>query len=161
MLFTDVIRPVHGREQLKISVSYSYFPYRKKQRRKRLKRTLVLSYGWLHYRQQTNYPFGERWKPSFLLWRRKEKVQKSIIPKPGLFSQPLPTGGDDRWAPLPQNKLTPIENQFIAYFFPFVSSSGWPWTNKPAIPAWSWFLPLSYPSPEAESSRVHLPVQSA
>ena len=84
MLFTDVIRPVHGREQLKISVSYSYFSYRKKQRYKRLKRTLVLSYGWLHYRQQTNYPFGERWKPSFLLWRRKEKAQKSIIPKTGL-----------------------------------------------------------------------------
>ena len=88
-LLTVVINSCHGREQLTISASYSYFPYRKKQRCKRLKRTLVLSYGWLHYRQQTNHPFGERWKPSFLLWRRKEKVQKSIIPKPGLTKKSI------------------------------------------------------------------------
>ena len=62
MLSTTVIRPVHVREQLIMSASYSYFPYGKKQECKRLKRTLVLSYGWLHYRQQTNHPFSERWK---------------------------------------------------------------------------------------------------
>ncbi|AAO78972.1 hypothetical protein GAC87_08175 [Bacteroides thetaiotaomicron] len=46
-------RPVHGREELKRTALYSYFPYRKKQVYKELKRTLALSYDSLHRRQQT------------------------------------------------------------------------------------------------------------
>ncbi|RGX45861.1 hypothetical protein DWV24_06290 [Bacteroides thetaiotaomicron] len=46
-------KPVHGREELKRTALYSYFPYRKKQVYKELKRTLVLSYDSLHRRQQT------------------------------------------------------------------------------------------------------------
>ena len=52
-LITAMSSSVHGREEPKRTALYSYFPYRKKQVYKELKRTLALSYDSLHRRPQT------------------------------------------------------------------------------------------------------------
>lgn len=61
-----------------LTALYSYFPYRKKQVYKELKRTLALSYASLHRRQQTKrrvIPTKEETPP----WHAKEGVSLIYI----------------------------------------------------------------------------------